>query len=212
MGLEMKDKYKMEREEKQMETLADKIANAIERYHVLFMRKKVLKTVEEIEATSDPLEKYIAGAGTVGELYNNLVSRPDWITDSTGKITGYKTPGGADTVFPFSDFSEESLVFISPQLRGSANQGQTMKQEYNVYVEKNRKYLFVYYQSSAVSITVTVNKDNIAKTIQMNRNPTISNISTGIYEADQTGQVTVTVNTKFSSDLSVYYAIFLAFA
>lgn len=145
-------------------------------------------------------------------LNNNLVSRPDWITDSTGKITGYKTPGGADTVFPFSDFSEESLVFISPQLRGSANQGQTMKQEYNVYVEKNRKYLFVYYQSSAVSITVTVNKDNIAKTIQMNRNPTISNISTGIYEADQTGQVTVTVNTKFSSDLSVYYAIFLAFA
>lgn len=148
----------------------------------------------------------------VTALNNNLVSRPDWITDSTGKITGYKTPGGADTVFPFSDFSEESLVFISPQLRGSANQGQTMKQEYNVYVEKNRKYLFVYYQSSAVSITVTVNKDNIAKTIQMNRNPTISNISTGIYEADQTGQVTVTVNTKFSSDLSVYYAIFLAFA
>lgn len=40
MGLEMKDKYKMEREEKQMETLADKIANAIERYHVLFMGRK----------------------------------------------------------------------------------------------------------------------------------------------------------------------------
>lgn len=72
MGLEMKDKYKMEREEKQMETLADKIANAIERYHVLFMRKKVLKTVEEIEATTNPLEKYIAGAGAVNELYNNL--------------------------------------------------------------------------------------------------------------------------------------------
>lgn len=195
-----------------MATLASMIADAIDRYHVLFMQKKVLKTVEEIEATTNPLGKYIAGAGAVDELYNNLVSRPDWITDSTGKITGYKTPGGADTVFPFSDFSEESLVFISPQLRGSANQGQTMKQEYNVYVEKNRKYLFVYYQSSAVSITVTVNKDNIAKTIQMNRNPTISNISTGIYEADQTGQVTVTVNTKFSSDLSVYYAIFLAFA
>lgn len=146
------------------------------------------------------------------ELNNNLMSRPQWITDSTGKITGYKTPGGADTVFPFIDLNEELLYFISPQLRGSANKGQTMHQDYNVYVEKNRKYLFVYYQSSAVSITITVNKDNIAKTIQMNRNPTISNISTGIYEADQTGQVTVTVNTKFSSDLSVYYAIFLAFA
>ena len=173
-------------------------------------KTKVLTTVEQVSANTNP--ENIAGATVAKELINNLVSRPDWITDSTGKITGYKTPGGADTVFPFSDFSEESLVFISPQLRGSANQGQTMKQEYNVYVEKNRKYLFVYYQSSAVSITVTVNKDNIAKTIQMNRNPTISNISTGIYEADQTGQVTVTVNTKFSSDLSVYYAIFLAFA
>lgn len=145
-------------------------------------------------------------------LNNNLMSRPQWITNADGKITGYKTPGGADTVFPFSDFGEESLVFISPQLRGSANKGQTMKQDYNVYVEKNRKYLFVYYQTSGQNFTVTVSKDSIAKTIQMNRNPTISNISTGIYEADQTGQVTVTVNTKFSSDLSVYYAIFLAFA
>ena len=37
-------------------------------------------------------------------LNNNLVSRPDWIIDpETGKITGYKTPGGADTVFPFSN-------------------------------------------------------------------------------------------------------------
>lgn len=33
---------------------------------------------------------------------NKLMSRPEWITDSTGKITGYKTPGGADTVFPFN--------------------------------------------------------------------------------------------------------------
>lgn len=32
------------------------------------------------------------------------MSRPQWITDSAGKITGYKTTaGGADTVFPFND-------------------------------------------------------------------------------------------------------------
>jgi len=35
-------------------------------------------------------------------LTNNLMQQPEWIEDATGKITGYKTPGGADTVFPFS--------------------------------------------------------------------------------------------------------------
>lgn len=36
-------------------------------------------------------------------LTNNLAQQPEWIEDSTGKITGYKTSiGGADTVFPFS--------------------------------------------------------------------------------------------------------------
>lgn len=55
-----------------MDSLAKKIADAIGKYHVGFMQKKVLKTIEEIEATTDPLEKYIAGAGPVDELYNNL--------------------------------------------------------------------------------------------------------------------------------------------
>lgn len=196
-----------------MATLASMIADAIDRYHVLFMQKKVLKTVEEIEATTNPLGKYIAGAGTVEELNNNLMSRPQWITDSTGKITGYKTAaGGADTVFPFIDLNEELLYFISPQLRGSASKGQTMHQDYNVYFEKNKKYLFVYYQSSTASITVTVSKDTIAKTVQMNRNTNVNSISTGIYEATETGQFTVRVTTKFSSDLSIYYAIFLVIA
>lgn len=35
------------------------------------------------------------------QLNNNLMSRPQWITDENGKITGYRTLGGADTVFPF---------------------------------------------------------------------------------------------------------------
>ncbi len=30
------------------------------------------------------------------------MQQPEWNYDSTGKIIGYKTPGGADTVFPFS--------------------------------------------------------------------------------------------------------------
>lgn len=38
-----------------METIADKIVEAIGKYHKGFMQKKVLRTVEEIEATTDPL-------------------------------------------------------------------------------------------------------------------------------------------------------------
>lgn len=89
-----------------MESLAQKIADAIGKYHTGFMRKKVLKTVEEIEATSDPLEKYIAGAGTVGELYNNLMF-PDGLyfyPDVHDGKRGYNTDvaRGADTFVPFS--------------------------------------------------------------------------------------------------------------
>lgn len=36
------------------------------------------------------------------QLNNDLAQQPEFVYDSTGKITGYKTPGGADTVFPFS--------------------------------------------------------------------------------------------------------------
>lgn len=42
-----------------------------------------------------------ASAKALSELNNNLMSRPEWIIDSTGQIIGYKTPGGADAVFPF---------------------------------------------------------------------------------------------------------------
>lgn len=81
-----------------MATLASMIADAIDRYHVLFMQKKVLKTVEEIEATTNPLGKYIAGAGAVDELYNNLVS--DVKVNDDGKLV--ITKGGADSVLNFS--------------------------------------------------------------------------------------------------------------
>ena len=93
-----------------MDSLAKKIADAIGKYHTGFMQKKVLKTIEEIEATTDTLEKYVAGAEAVDELNNNLMSRPEFITDENGKITGYKTSGGADTVFPFSSLPETATI------------------------------------------------------------------------------------------------------
>lgn len=38
----------------------------------------------------------------VKTLNNKLASQPEFVYDETGRITGYKTKGGADTVFPFS--------------------------------------------------------------------------------------------------------------
>lgn len=77
-----------------MDSLAKKIADAIGKYHVGFMQKKVLKTIEEIEATTDPLEKYIAGAGPVDELYNNLIS-------IKGKIWGSDNPHLEQVTLPY---------------------------------------------------------------------------------------------------------------
>ena len=34
------------------------------------------------------------------------MSRPDWIYDENGKIIGYKTPEGADSVFPFTNIKK----------------------------------------------------------------------------------------------------------
>lgn len=62
---------------------------------------KVLNSKEEIEANTS--ENMIAGADAVKEVYSSLGGVSQFIVDdSTGKITGYKTKVGADTVFPFS--------------------------------------------------------------------------------------------------------------
>lgn len=83
-----------------MDSLAKKIADAIGKYHVGFMRKKVLKTVEEIEATTDQLEKYVAGADSVAELNNKLTTKlPDdvkLIVEGSGADVKYYAQLGAD--------------------------------------------------------------------------------------------------------------------
>ena len=46
------------------------------------------------------------------ELSNNLGAVPEFVIDkSTGKITGYKTKAGADTVFPFSSTPLLNMAF-----------------------------------------------------------------------------------------------------
>lgn len=80
-------------------------------------KTKVLKTIEEISANTSA--ENVAGATAVKELNNNLKQVPEFITDSaTGKIIGYKTPGGADTVFPFRDnnfFMPEGQKLLIPK-------------------------------------------------------------------------------------------------
>lgn len=51
-----------------------------------------------------------ASAKALNQLNNKLAGLPEWIQDSSGKITGYKTPGGADTVFPFSSFEKAKIL------------------------------------------------------------------------------------------------------
>ena len=39
-----------------------------------------------------------------------MENQPDFVYDSTGKITGYKTKAGADTVFPFKS-GVDKIIF-----------------------------------------------------------------------------------------------------
>lgn len=64
-------------------------------------KSRVLKTMDEVEANTN--EENVVGALVGKQLINNLAQQPEWVYDSTGKITGYKTQnGGAGTVFPFN--------------------------------------------------------------------------------------------------------------
>ena len=73
---------------------------------------KVLNSKEEIEANKS--ENMIAGADAVKEVYSSFGGVSQFIVDdSTGKITGYKTKVGADTVFPFSGGFNGADIYMS---------------------------------------------------------------------------------------------------
>lgn len=87
-------------------TLDKRILDIMKRYMGMLVSKKVLTTMEEVEANTN--ETNLVAAPVVAELNDKLAGQPEWIKDSTGKITGYKT-GGADTVFPFSSVNGVSV-------------------------------------------------------------------------------------------------------
>lgn len=43
-------------------------------------------------------------------IADEFSEQPEWILNETGKITGYKTSAGADTVFPFSDIGTMHVI------------------------------------------------------------------------------------------------------
>ena len=51
-------------------------------------------------------------------LNDKLAGQPEWIRDTTGKITGYKN-GGADTVFPFNSNYQINATFAGSRYIGS---------------------------------------------------------------------------------------------
>ncbi len=65
-----------------------------------YPRPDLLTTKEQVSANTASGKS--ADALVVKGLINNLTSHPQFIYDSSGKITGYKTKAGADTVFPFN--------------------------------------------------------------------------------------------------------------
>ena len=48
-------------------------------------------------------------------INSSLESQPNFVYDSTGKITGYKTKAGADTVFPFSVSDNIDIIYLGAQ-------------------------------------------------------------------------------------------------
>ena len=60
---------------------------------------------------------------SVYKLNSSLESQPNFVYDSTGKITGYKTKVGADTVFPFK--SGGTVMLTIPSQARYADQAAT---------------------------------------------------------------------------------------
>ena len=96
---------------------------------------------------------YCSGYNPFTELYNDLAQQPEFIYDSTGKITGYKSPGGADTVFPFSSGLTIPSITISGRACGYNSTNGTSNGSIKLDVKNNRTITFGGVSGSA-SITL----------------------------------------------------------
>ena len=91
-------------------TTYDQLGNTFGQAQVNEMNKAINESVDQARVIDDyktlaavNQEGFVPGAKPVAQLISDLSAVPEFVIDkSTGKITGYKTKAGADTVFPFS--------------------------------------------------------------------------------------------------------------
>ena len=91
-------------------TTYDQLGNTFGQAQVNEMNKAINESVDQARVIDDyktlaavNQEGFVPGAKPVAQLISDLGAAPEFVIDkSTGKITGYKTKAGADTVFPFS--------------------------------------------------------------------------------------------------------------
>lgn len=101
-------------------TLSKTSTNAVQNKAVT---GNILNSLAEVSAATQ--QNTIAGALALKEVNSSLESQPDFVYDSTGKITGYKTKVGADTVFPFSSGSN----YIKIEVEHNPNTGLTISEQ-----------------------------------------------------------------------------------
>lgn len=91
-------------------TTYDQLGNTFGQAQVNEMNKAINESVDQARVIDDyktlaavNQNGFVPGAKPVAQLISDLGAAPEFVIDkSTGKITGYKTKAGADTVFPFS--------------------------------------------------------------------------------------------------------------
>lgn len=91
-----------------MKNIAEQILEGLSKFYVGFQNRRVLKTMEEIEANTD--EQNIPSALLLGEINNKLMfpSGDQFYLDEHDGERGYNTDParGADTFHPFNRFKK----------------------------------------------------------------------------------------------------------
>lgn len=81
-----------------MKSIAEQILDGLDRFYKAFQRKRVLKSLEEVLATTN--EEDVASAMTVAALNNKLANGRVELVVNNDESLGYRLDG-ADTVHPF---------------------------------------------------------------------------------------------------------------
>ena len=114
-----------------MKNIAEQILEGLSKFYVGFQNRRVLKTMEEIEANTD--EQNIPSALLLGEINNKLAhGRVELVVNEDGTL-GYKLDG-ADTVTPFSSGTYRVTLGGTLSLHNSAV-GYAYNTGINVYAD-----------------------------------------------------------------------------